>query len=65
MQTLGVLVSLTEEGQLYLAPGHWGLKAPYSSGLAPCAAEPRLVCFLGQDSSAATGAQGSHHSAQG
>lgn len=40
----------SEEGQLYLAPGHWGLKASHSSGVAPSAAEPRLVCFLGQDS---------------
>lgn len=40
----------SEAGQLYPAPGHWGLKAPHSSGLAPWAAEHKLVCTLSQNS---------------
>ena len=51
------------EGQLYLAPGRWGLKAPHNSGLAPHAAEPGWICFLGQDSKCYQWGPGSHQSA--
>lgn len=47
---LGTLASLTVRRASYTCPGLQELKAPHSSGPAPCAADPRVVCFLGWDS---------------